>query len=499
MFSNIDVSKFVDLFRFDPTDPLLFNSSLFLFLFFVLLAVYLLISKNKIARIYLLTGFSLFFYYKASGFYCVLLIGSAIVNYFAGKYFFRFDGLLKKKLVLYVAIFFNIGVLVYFKYTNFFIQIVNDVKLSQLNALDIFLPVGISFYTFKALSYILDIYLERIEPENNFMNFLLYISFFPNILAGPIDRASGFLPQLKEELFISDNYIAKGILLIISGLFKKAIIADYISTNFVDRIFDMPTRFTGIENLLGVYGYSLQIYCDFSGYSDMATGIALLLGFKLMDNFDSPYQASSVAEFWRRWHISLSSWLLDYVFKPLQMKFRNLSIFGNALALFITFVLCGLWHGASWLFLLWGALHGMFMAVSLFTKKPKNNIYGKLGLKNSKALKYFQTFITFNLVAFAWIFFRASSFANAMEVINQIVNFFHAPVIMQFVPGYPLVSFLLAVGFILHFLPKSVGLKFEEYLTKTPLIGKAVLLALVIWIVIQIRSAEIQPFIYFQF
>ncbi|MGE5679380.1 MAG: MBOAT family O-acyltransferase [Bacillota bacterium] len=499
MLLNIDINKLLNLFKYDPADPLLFNSSLFIFLFTGLLLLYQIVNKSNKIRIYLLIAFSMYFYYKVSGFYFLLLILSSVFNFYAGKWIFSSQDALKRKLLLVGSIVINIGVLVYFKYTNFFIQIVNDLSSSQINLLDVFLPIGISFYTFKALSYVIDLYMENSEPEESFANFLLYISFFPNILAGPIDRAHMFLPQLKEKLVIPESYVGKGVLLIISGLFKKAIIADYISSNFVDRIFEMPERFTGLENLLGVYSYALQIYCDFSGYSDIAIGIALLLGFRLMNNFDSPYQASSVAEFWRRWHISLSSWLLDYVFKPLQMKFRNLRTLGNASALVITFVLCGLWHGASWAFLFWGALHGFYMAVSLFTKKPKNYIYNKLGIKNSRILRYVQVFITFNLIAFAWIFFRANSFTTAMTVITQIFTFFHGSVIMQFIPGYPLVSLFVALGFIIHFIPKSTELKIQEYFTRTPLLGKAFILAAMIWLVIQVRSAEIQPFIYFQF
>lgn len=499
MFSDLDFNKLLTLLKFDPADPLLFNSSMFLFLFIGLLALYLIFSGSRRVQVWLLISFSFFFYYKSSGLYFLLLPLSAVINFYAGSLIFKTGNYTYKKLYLSAAIIMNLGLLVYFKYTNFFIQIINDVSSSGLTALDIFLPIGISFYTFKALSYVLDIFLEKMEPEKNFGDFLLYISFFPNILAGPIDRADRFLPQLKEKLFIPQSYIGKGVLLICSGLIKKAIIADYISYNFVDRIFDYPTRFTGVENLIGVYSYALQIYCDFSGYSDMAIGIALLMGFKLMDNFDSPYQAKSVAEFWRRWHISLSSWLLEYLFKPLQMSFRNMRIWGNAAALIITFVICGLWHGASWAFLFWGALHGFYMAFGLLTRKPRNFIIDKLRLKNTLFLRIMQNLITFHLVAFAWIFFRANSFATAMELINQIINFFHGIVITQFVPGYPLVSILVAAGFILHFIPKKAEMKFEELFTVTPMIGKALALTAIIWLVIQIRSAEIQPFIYFQF
>ncbi|MGE5500153.1 MAG: hypothetical protein ACM3Q2_18930, partial [Syntrophothermus sp.] len=251
MFSDLDFNKLLTLFKFDPADPLLFNSSMFLFLFIGLFALYLIFSGSRRVQVWLLIGFSFFFYYKSSGLYFLLLPLSAFINFYAGSMLFKTGNYTYKKLYLSAAIFMNLGLLVYFKYTNFFIQIVNDVSSSALTPLDIFLPIGISFYTFKALSYILDIFLEKMEPEKNFGDFLLYISFFPNILAGPIDRADRFLPQLKEKLHIPQSYVGKGVLLICSGLIKKAIIADYISYNFVDRIFDYPTRFTGVENLIG--------------------------------------------------------------------------------------------------------------------------------------------------------------------------------------------------------------------------------------------------------
>ncbi|MCX6149058.1 MAG: MBOAT family protein [Ignavibacteriales bacterium] len=499
MLFNFDISKFLNLFVYNPKDPLLFTTGLFLFLFSFVLLIFVLIRKNKNLRVVFLLLFSLFFYYKISGLFFLLLIGTAVVNFLLGKWLFLFSDTLKRRLILILAVIVNLFLLGYFKYTNFFIQVINDLSSKNIDALDILVPIGISFYTFKSLNYIFDLYLEKIEPETNFLNFALFVSFFPNLLAGPIDRAEKFLPQINKEVFISREDIGKAIFLICSGLFKKAVIADYISLNFVDRVMDEPLRFTGVENLMATYGYALQIYCDFSGYSDIAIGLALLLGFKLMDNFNSPYKASSVAEFWRRWHISLSSWLLDYIFKPLQFSLRNLRLLGNALAILITFVACGLWHGANWTFIVWGTIHGLLMAVSFFTRNPRTFIWKKLGLSNTKILHVIQVFITFNLIAFAWVFFRAVSIQSALDVFSQIINFFHEEVFVQFIQGYPVISALILGGFILHFLPAKVELKTVELISKTPLIGKAIILAFFIWLAIQVRSADLQPFIYFQF
>lgn len=499
MFTNIDFSRLLTLLAFDPDDPLVFTTSFFLIFFFLVIVFYQASSSRRNIRVLGLIAFSLFFYYKSSGYYFLLLLFSAGFSFLSGKLIYSEKSIFKRRLLLFLSIIVNVGLLGYFKYTNFFIQIINDFNKSAIDPLDIFLPIGISFYTFKALSYIFDIYLEKMEPEAEFKNFCLYIVFFPNLLAGPIDRAENFIEQIKGKVFVSDSYLGRGLYLILGGLFKKAVIADYISLNFVDRVFDMPSRYTGVENLLAVYGYALQIYCDFSGYTDIAIGIALLMGIKLMDNFNSPYQAASVSEFWRRWHISLSSWLLDYLFKPLQLKFRGLSTLGNALALILTFLICGLWHGASWTFIFWGGLHGLLMAVALFTKKPKMKLYKKLHIADSRLLKYVQVFITFNLVAFAWVFFRANSFNDAIDVLTQVFSFFHSEVFMQFASSYPQVLGLILLGYILHFLPKQAEIWTQNLLARTPVLGKAFLLAVMIWVVAQVRASDLQPFIYFQF
>ena len=496
---NFDLNKLIQMLSYEPNDPLLFGSSLFLFLFFLLLVFYKLFANSNKARVFLLIFFSLFFYYKASGIFVLLLILNAIANFYFGKWMgnLKEDG--SRRYLLIISLVFNLGVLGYFKYTNFFIQILNDLQVGTFDPLDIILPIGISFYTFKSLSYVIDIYLETLKPTNSFRDFSLFVFFFPNILAGPIDRASEFLPQVRKDYFLSRTNIAMALVLIMSGLVKKIMIADYISLNFVDRVFDAPLRFTGVENLLAVYGYALQIYCDFSGYSDIAIGIALLLGFKLMENFNYPFKANSVAEFWRRWHISLSSWLLDYVFRPLQMQLRDIRVTGTIIALVITFVLVGFWHGASWLFIFWGLLHGFYMAIGLILQKPKRKLYAKLKLTDTKILKVGQVFITFHLIAFSFIFFRAGSFEAAWDVIFQIIFFFKPGVFPQFIESFTPTFILLVFGFVMHYLPSSLEGKTVNLLSKMPLVVQALILTFIIWLVAQVQSADLQPFIYFQF
>jgi len=499
MFNYIDLEKLKYLFTYDKLDPLVFTSSLFLFCFLALLLLYRLVNRSKGSRIILLLLFSVFFYYKASGIYFLFLFLVSFLNFFLGKWMFKTESRTGKRWVLTVALVLNLGMLVYFKYTNFFIQIYNDLRSATVEPLQIILPIGISFFIFKALSYVLDIYYENMEPVKSVRDFTLYIFYFPTLLAGPIERASNFLPQVDEDIKLTKEMIGTAVFLIMSGIIKKVVIADYIGINFVDRVFDSPLRFTGVENALAAFAYSLQLYTDFSGYTDMALGISLLLGYRLTDNFNAPFKATSIAEFWRRWHITLSSWLLDYLFKPLQMKFRSMRNFGNALALFITFTVIGLWHGANWTFIVFGVIHGTYLATSIFTRKLRQSFYKKTGLGNNKIIKFLQWLMTFILVVFANIFFRAQDLQFAKDMLSQIFTFFHAEVFAQFVQGYKLIFALIIIGYGLHFLPEKWKDWSRELVIKTPLVGKAVFLTIVIWLAIQFRFADLQPFLYFQF
>jgi len=499
MPANIDFSKIFDLLKYQEYDPLIFSTSLFLFLFFFFLIFYNIFAKNKNVRIGLLIVFSLYFYYKSADYYAGILVISAIINFLFAKWIAATENFSVKRLHLALAVIINIAILGYFKYTNFILQIINDIGDKQIEPLAIFLPIGISFYTFKSLTYVFDVYYDTMKPTNSFASFCVYVFFFANILAGPIDRASEFIPQIEKEPYLSKEDLGKALFLISAGLLKKVVIADYISINFVDRIFDYPLRYTGVENLLAIYGYVLQIYCDFSGYSDMAIGISLLIGFKLMDNFNSPFKATSIADFWRRWHISLSKWLLDYLFKPVQLSIRNLKMLANVIALFVTFLICGIWHGAGWNFILWGAMHGFMMSFALLVQKPKMKLYTLLKINNTKFLKFFQVIITFHLVALSFIVFRAPDLQVMKDIFSQIGSFFHGEVFWQFIEKMPIIFGLMVLGYITHYMPVNVETKFKNLITNLPLVGKAVFLIIVIWIAVQFKSADIMPFIYFQF
>ncbi len=479
---------FKDYIYYNIEKPLIFNSGLFLFLFFGFLSVFILLRKQRIARAVWTILFSLFFYYKSSGFYFWILIVSTLVDYTLGIYIYNAKKT-KRLLYLIISLASNLGILIYFKYTNFFIDIINGFG-ANYKSLDIFLPVGISFYTFQTLSYSIDIYRGKLSPEKNILNFAFFVTFFPQLVAGPIVRASEFLPQIRLKLKLSNQNLSKGVFLIGSGLFKKAVISDYISVNYVDRIFDNPLLYSGVENLIGVYAYALQIYCDFSGYSDIAIGLALLLGFYLPINFDSPYQSSSVTEFWRRWHISLSSWLKDYLY--ISLGGNRKGIIRTYINLSITMILGGLWHGANWKFVLWGIMHGLMLVIEKiirsFLRIPKNIIFKISGV-----------LITFHFVTFCWIFFRAESFSTALDILFQIKNNFNFINYQKVISSYPYVILMIITGYALHMLPRKFEFDFIKIIERCPLFVKAFFLALICWTIVQVSGTDVVPFIYFQF
>lgn len=545
------LSNIKSWFVYDPKHPLLFNSSLFLGMFLVFYLVYIFTKKHTYFRTVYVGLFSLFFYYKAGGEYFILLVLSSALNYFLADQIYKREKQQRIKLCfLVISIIANLGFLGYFKYTNFLIDSFNHLFSGRLQFQDIILPIGISFYTFQTMSYTIDVYRNEIAPAKSFLDFTFFVCFFPQLVAGPIVRAKDFIPQIYQKITLTKKETSFALFLIIGGLLKKAVISDYISINFVDRIFDTPNSYTPFENLMAVYGYSLQIYCDFSGYSDMAIGLALLMGFTLPENFRTPYQSKNITEFWHRWHISLSTWLKDYLYIPLggnrQGSFCGylfpFAFFAGALAWAIsekpissipliivlgsiillvfsillspnrkkslrshsnqltTMLLGGLWHGASLRFIIWGALHGFALALhksfrEIFPEKSEKNSF-----TSRRILPIIYTFITFHFVAFCWIFFRAKDFSIAMNVIENIGKVTFDPhqwkVIIE---GYRNIFLLLVIGFIWHFFPAKWNLFLKNSFEKTPLIGKALILAFVFWIVYATASTGPQPFIYFQF
>lgn len=479
------------IFAYNAKQPLLFNSALFLGLFIAFYALYIILRKTYHFRIVYVIIFSLFFYYKSSGIYFMLLIFSSVVDYYIGNALYKRQKKGQRQFLLWLSIAINLGLLGYFKYTNFFISNLNTLTGSNIAFANIFLPIGISFYTFQTMSYSIDLYRKKITPTHNFFDFLFFVSFFPQLVAGPIVRAAQFIPQITRTPKLSSYRLDKALLLIMGGLIKKAIISDYISVNFVDRVFDNPHLYSSFENLLASYGYAVQIYCDFSGYSDIAIGLGLLLGFTLPQNFRSPYQSTSITEFWRRWHITLSSWLKDYLYISLGGNRKGtLRTYFN---LFMVMFLGGLWHGAAWKFAIWGMLHGTMLALERF--------FGKL-IKLPKTLfsKSMSWFFTFHFVVFTWIFFRASSFENAASVIEQIGKLFEDNyIITKIIVGYKYIVILIGVSLLFHFTPNRILFSFYKYYKRIPIVVKSLFLAVVMWSLYITLSSEVQPFIYFQF
>ena len=491
---QLDWNKLAEVLTYNAKQPMIFSSGLFLFLFLGFSLIYVLLQKKDTARILFVSLFSYYFYYKSSGFYFFLLGVVTVTDFFLAGRMAVTESKWGRKGLLLLSLFVNLGLLCYFKYTNFFYEMLTPLWNGNFEPLDIFLPVGISFFTFQSLSYTIDVYRRQLQPLERLLDYVFYVSFFPQLVAGPIVRARDFIPQIRRPLFVSHEMFGRGIFLIASGLFKKAIISDYISVNFVERIFDNPTLYSGVENLMGVYGYALQIYCDFSGYSDMAIGIALLLGFHFNKNFDSPYKSASITEFWRRWHISLSSWLKDYLYISLggnrKGKIRQ---YAN---LVITMFLGGLWHGASWNFVVWGLFHGIALAAHKFWMTLTGR---KKGEESHGIRRFFGILITFHFVCFCWIFFRNADFSTSLDMIKQICTTFRSQLFPQLIAGYWEVFALMALGFFLHFCPDRWENACCKTVTRLPLMGKAVLMLALIYLVIQMKSTEIQPFIYFQF
>lgn len=497
------------LLRYQQEAPMMFSTGLFFFLFIGFFIIYRSLRKFTTARIIYVTLFSLYFYYKSSGIWFLLLILTATSDFLIARAISKTAGRTRRMWWVALSVCVNIGMLAYFKYTNFLydtgVILLNSVgqwfgiaELTDLTyaRLDIFLPVGISFFTFQSLSYTIDVYRGRLEPLKRWIDYLFYVSFFPGLVAGPIVRARDFIPQMFKNPTLSKKHLGEGLYLIICGLFKKCVISDYISINFVDRIFDAPTLYTGLENLLGVYGYALQIYCDFSGYSDMAIGIALLLGIRFNVNFDSPYQSASITEFWRRWHISLSSWLKDYLY--ISMGGNRKGRFRTYVNLIVTMLLGGLWHGASMRFILWGALHGVSLAVHKFVMSRFGS-FKSVGSDMSPLRRIMGVIITFHLVCFGWIFFRADTMQIGVDVLTKIFTDFRPEIFGQFITGYPGVFSLLIAGYLIHFIPKKIDERVQHVVTNSPVLLQAFYLIVAIFIVIQVKSSGIVPFIYFQF
>ena len=476
--------------KYDAGAPMLFSSGLFWVLFLLFLPLYGLLKSSKSKMVVFVVLFSLYFYYKSSGLFFLMLIGTSLIDWLVSKAIYNESRRKVKLAYMWGSILLSLCILGYFKYANFFLWNWNAMVEGNFHPLDIILPVGISFYTFQSISYVVDVYKERIAPTKTWLDYLFFLSFFPALVAGPIVRADYFIPQIEKNEPATKANIYGGLWLIIAGIVKKAVIADYIA-QYNDLIFNDPSLYTGVQTLMGVLGYTMQIYCDFSGYSDMAIGIALMMGFKLGINFDSPYQSRNLTEFWRRWHISLSSWLRDYVYIPLGGNRKG--TFRTYLNNFLTMLIGGLWHGAAWKFVFWGAMHGAGLAVHKACKPILDKI------PDNFVTTFIFWLITFVYVSLLWVFFRAASFEDSVLIIKNIFVDFEWGQIPQFISIRPEWSIMMLTLIILHFIPQRVADHTQEYFIKSPWLLKLGVFLVVVQLVIEFMSEEVAPFIYFQF
>ncbi len=610
---------FKNIFSFDSNSPLLFTQFYFWAFFAIVFSVFSLFKNKIILRNAFIFFVSLFFYYKTSGWATLILISATFLNYWIGLSLYKKESDKARLGYLLLGLCINLGILSYFKYAYFFSDMIFNLIGLQIPVVNIFseignviagkqafsidtiiLPVGISFYTFQCISYIMDVFRKKVEPVENILNFGFYVTFFPQLVAGPIIRASDFIPQIYKNYSLSRRQFGIAVFWILNGLAKKIILSDYLAVNFADRVFDNPLLYTGFENLLALFVYSLQVYADFSGYTDIAIGVAMIMGFYLPRNFNSPYKATNPGEFWKRWHISLSKWLQDYLYIPLGGNrtasigtyacIATIALVGTilsgsiwvaiiliAIAIIVTFycykspekrksltsnmnrmntmLLGGLWHGASWNFMIWGGLNGIGMIVYRFWKDwdhpmrlltitlltvaswklgeyfpaPIWNIalvwsgmiwtgtflrfmYNFIGWKREIPWleRVWAIWLTFVFITWTRLFFRAGSnlspaeandvaWNTAKNMVNQIGSPWNFEQIPAIATHYSNIIVLFVLGMIIHWLPDKTKRSYRIAFAKLPLPLMAIVVTCVVFVVYQFITADLQKFIYFQF
>ncbi|WP_317169085.1 MBOAT family O-acyltransferase [Flavivirga algicola] len=412
--------------------------------------------KNKVAQNVLLLASSVFFYAWADWRFLFLLIASIIINYYlALKIRKEVDDETKQRRFLYLGLVFNVGLLLYFKYFNFFyesfVELVNVFGItSSYTTLAILLPLGISFFTFQTLGYLIDVYNEEIDPSHNFLEFSLFVAYFPKILSGPIERASKMMPQIQERREFSYEIFVDGLRQILWGLFAKIVIAENCAS-IANPIFDNFEGQTGSTLILGAFFYAIQLYADFSGYSNMAIGVSKLFGIQLMRNFSTPFFSTNISDFWRKWHISLTTWMMDYVFTPLSFSLRRYQKNGLIISIIATFVLVGFWHGANWTFVFYGLLHGIYFIPLVYSGKMNSSEIVAKGKLFPSIIEFIKMLLLFVLIMLTDVFFRANSIK---EAINYIVSIFSYDIFSipqgMFSSNYMITIFLLFIFFFIE-------------------------------------------------
>ena len=479
------------LLAYDPAGPMLFSSGTFWALFLVFMPLYGLLRRRLWQMLLFVVAFSLFFYYKSSGPFVLLLGATSVFDWALSRLMTR-PGATRffRRCCVAASLTASLGILAYFKYANFFLWNIQAMVGGNFQPLDLVLPVGISFYTFQSISYVIDVYKGRVQPTATWLEYAFFLSFFPALVAGPIVRADYFLPQIRQNRRATRTEIYTGLWLIITGVVKKAVIADYIA-QYNDLIFDAPGAYSGFETLMGIIGYTMQIYCDFSGYSDMATGIALIMGFTLARNFNFPYKAVNITDFWRRWHMSLSSWLRDYVYIPLGGNRKGTA--RTYLNNFITMLVGGLWHGAAWKFVFWGAMHGGGLALHKACRSRIEALPGR------RVLDVLSWMLTMAFVAALWVFFRADSWESSVEILCAVGRDFSLAYLPAFASARMLWLVLMMVIVVAHALPENAHAAMTRAFVASPWAVKLIVFIAVVQLVIELRTADVSPFIYFQF
>ncbi len=480
------------LFGHDSQQPLLFHTGAFFFFFTIFIVVFAVLRQQKLARFGWVLLFSYFYYYKCNGPFMVALLVTTVADYFIANRLHKESRPRVRKLLVTLSVLLGLGILGYFKYTNFFLRNYSWLSGDAVEPISIFLPIGISFYTFQSISYVIDIYRKDQEPAHSLFEYAFYLSFFPQIVAGPIERARVLLPQIRQLATPTPAEVSEGLSRIVQGLVKKALIADYLGL-FCDLVFDHPQTYSGIEVTLAIYAYALQIYFDFSGYSDMAIGMARIVGIKLPENFHSPYRATSIREFWRRWHISLSTWLRDYLYIPLGGNRKGKG--RQYLNLMLTMLLGGLWHGASWNFVVWGGFHGIGLAVHRFVSERWPAADGK----GNPTRKLIGWLITMQLVLALWVFFRAKDFPTAWLMFERSVldwDWAHLSSVWR-VRKWLILT--MGLGAVISLVPNRWSLVLTKRFVAIPALAKAVVFLVLLQFVVQVQQSNVQPFIYFQF
>ena len=465
---------------------MLFNSLEYLLFFIIVLFLSWLTLCLPRLRIGLLLAASYTFYALNNHWLILLIMGSTLIDFVAGLKITKNPSLTVRKRWLGASIAANLSVLGYFKYFNFFADNISfllqglGIEADWVD-LNILLPVGISFYTFQSMSYTIDVYRKKIRAEQSLLHFAFYISYFPQLIAGPIVRASDFLPQTKIMPKLDRQALDQALYRIFKGLFKKVVLADFLA-RYADLTFKTPGDVDSLTAWIGIYAFSLQIYFDFSGYTDIAIGCARLMGFKLPENFNAPYVAATFSDFWRRWHITLSTWLRDYLYFPLGGSRTNKKsgVYRNLL---ITMSLCGLWHGAAWPFALWGVMHGCILCLERF-----------LGLNNKRSASWLHAFIMFQLFTLSWLPFRATTFAELSTLVSKLLSF---EAVTNITIGMVVVLLIVSGAWLAQFY--SVKHSYDQFLVKLPLGVKGFAYGIMWAVIVVFNSAEIQPFIYFKF